>query len=141
MANPTLDTLDPNIASSNRFTEDEVNKLSGTRTTISVVHEPREVDYQWDGNTKLPEGQSIKQWVVTLETAPIGTRQIPVKQNFKLKQNVQTGAFGPNKHEKSDTYKLFKSLIVNDFRECKGKEIVLVKKIKLSGKADLVFAL
>ena len=108
------------------------NQYDGTKTKIkSVIVKEKETKYGLDGEL-MPEGQTRKTMVAVAETESIGKNSlgndITVKEEFNLKQHPVSGKWGPSLHEKSKSKKLFNKFKVNTFKECIGRDIVVVKK-------------
>lgn len=115
------------------LSDDLKNQYDGTKTKIkSAIVKEKETKYGLDGKP-LPEGQTRKTMVVILETEAVGKNSlgndITVKEEFNLKQHPVSGKWGPSLHEKSKSKKLFNKFKVNTFKECIGRDIVVVKKV------------
>lgn len=114
------------------LTEEEKNKYDGTRTKISKIY-VKEKETKYANGKELPEGQTIKVQVANVETEPIGTNSLGapliVKEEFALKKHPITGKWGPSLHEKAKAKKLFNKLKVNTFKECIGKDVLVIKKV------------
>lgn len=115
-----------------QLSEEDKAKYDGTKTKIAKAGvEEKESRYK-DGEL-LPNEETIKVMVAVLETESVGTnalgQPITVKEEFNLKKHPVSGKWGPSMHDKSKSKKLFNKLKVNNFKDCIGKDIVVVKKV------------
>lgn len=114
------------------LTDDEKNKYDGTRTKIANIT-VKEKDSRFSNGKELPEGQTVKVMVAVVQTESLGLNSlgqpITVKEEFNLKKHPVSGRWGPSLHEKSKSKKLFNKLKVNTFKECIGRDVVVVKKV------------
>lgn len=115
-----------------QLSDAEKDALDGTRTKIAKVF-VKERDTAWKDGEKLPDGQTIRVMVAVAETEQIGVnalgQPITVQEEFGLKQHPVSKKWGPSMHEKAKAKKLFNKLKVNNFKECIGRDIVVVKKV------------
>jgi hypothetical protein len=115
-----------------QLSDDDKNRLDGTKTKIAKVS-VKEKDSIYKDGERLPDGQTVKTMVAVLETESIGInalgQPITVAEEFSLKQHPVSKKWGPSMHEKSKAKKLFNKLKVNNFKECVGRDIVVVKKV------------
>lgn len=117
---------------SGEMSDDEMNKLSGSKVKIaSAIPTQKEVGYK-DGEP-LPDGETEEVMVVRITTVPFGKdiigRDIVIKEDFGLKRHPTTGNWGVSHHPKAKSQKLFNLLKINRFEEAIGKEILIVKKV------------
>lgn len=122
------------------LTEEEMDELSGTKTTIAS-HGIIDRDSRYQDGKELPGEQTVSVKKLEVRTAPIGTdkagNQITVTEEFNLKIDKVTGKWGWSKHEKSNSFKFLNSLKINHFTECIDKPVVVVKKVTDKGRPFL----
>lgn len=128
------------------LSDEDYEKYNGTKVEIAeVIPMKKQVPFAEEFGKMLPDGQTREVAVAIVVTKPIGTnalgQPITVKEEFALKKHPITGKYGPNKHEKSKTFKFFNLLKVNSFQECVGKQIVVVKRVTQKGRKYLGFSI
>jgi hypothetical protein len=114
------------------LTDEDKDRFDGVKSKVAkVLVQEKEVPFQ--NGQMLPDGQTVKVTVAVVESEPIGTdalgNPIVVKEEFNLKQHPVTKKWGASRHEKSKANKFFAKLKVNSFKECIGKDILVVKKV------------
>jgi len=154
MAELTLDDINEGIEADG-LSEEEKDSLEGKRAKIISIT-PKTKDAPWadkdmivngrkfDRGDLLPEGTTVPGMVAVVELEPIMTskgRSYSIKEDFALKKDSMSGKWGPSLHEKSKSKMLFNKLKVNTFKECIGKEVMLVKKVNDNKKSSIKIAL
>ena len=148
----TLDDINEGIISG--LTEEEKDFLEGKRAKIVNIV-PIDKPSRWAdkdmvvNNVKykksdpLPEGMTVPGRAAVIELEPIllpSGKPYVLKEDFSLKNNPLTGKWGPSLHEKGKAKMLFNKLKVNTFKECIGKEVILIKKVNDKGQAKIAIA-
>lgn len=132
MADETFSIDDLVEIPNGQLSEEDKLKYDGSKTKIAKASvEPK--DSVFKNGQRLPEGQTVKTVVAILETESIGInllgQPIIVREEFSLKQHPVSKKWGPSMHEKSKSRKLFNKFKVNNFKDCIGKDILVIRKV------------
>jgi len=110
-------------------TDDEMDKLDGSRVKIASIEVIDDTSTYKDGKA-LPEGMEIEVKKLLLTTEPFGKeligRDITHKEKYNLKE--KDGKWIVSLHEKSKTAQFLSKYKIDNFKNAKGKEVVISKK-------------